>query len=400
MDPKSWNTVFAGIGTILVLALLGMPIQNADALDSTMISKLQSIQNDIESLQENSENFDANKIASQTFKFRAIGESLLEIQNESSLDVSDKEAISTVLDYMISEYKTAFGEYKIQVQEYDRENSVDMKQKLIMKQMIKNFVDFENADENYNKLETSNKFIQSEIKRIQNEEKFQSYINKVAINIADSNNGNKIQKTYHEVALQKIAEEENWILVAPALDRIITQYSNPDVKQHLEMYKEKVLYSIENLEKVQQKQPRILALTNDVDEKTTLFDILFNEDSEILTPSIVLAQLKEEIKSIISESQKIVDEENTRIQEYVEYQNEIAKQNDDNNNVQLEITPEPEPQNQGIGNTDNNPNENASDTAQEKASNEPNDNAINNANDNAKENPKKADNEKAKGKKA
>lgn len=400
MDPKSWNTVFAGIGTILVLALLGMPIQNADALDSTMISKLQSIQNDIESLQENSENFDANKIASQTFKFRAVGESLLEIQNESSLDVSDKEAISTVLDYMISEYKTAFGEYKIQVEEYDRENSVDMKQKLIMKQMIKNFVDFENADENYNKLETSNKFIQSEIKRIQNEEKFQSYINKVAINIADSNNGNKVQKIYHEVALQKIAEEENWILVAPALDRIITQYSNPDVKQHLEMYKEKVLYSIENLEKAQQKQPEIHALTNDVGEKTTLFEILFNEDNEILTPSIVLAQLKEEIKSIISESQKIVDEENTRIQEYVEYQNEIAKQNDDDNNVQLEITPEPEPQNQGIGNTDNNPNENASDTAQEKASNEPNDNAINNANENAKENPKKSDEEKGKGKKA
>lgn len=399
MDTKSWNTVFAGIGTILVLALLSMPIQNADALDSTMISKLQSIQNDIESLQENSENFDANKIASQTFKFRAVGESLLEIQNESSLDVSDKETISTVLDYMISEYKTAFGEYKIQVEKYDRENSVDMKQKLIMKQMIKNFVDFENADENYNKLETSNKFVQSEIKRIQNEEKFQSYINKVAINIADSNNGNKVQKTYHEVALQKIAEEENWILVAPALDRIITQYSNPDVKQHLEMYKEKVLYSIENLEKAQQKQPEIHALTNDVGEKTTLFDILFNEDSEILTPSIVLAQLKEEIKSIISESQKIVDEENTRIQEYVEYQNEIAKQNDDNN-VQLEITPEPEPQNQGIGNTDNNPNENASDTAQEKASNEPNDNAINNANENAKENPKKSDEEKGKGKKA
>ncbi|MFB5646153.1 MAG: hypothetical protein ACE5R3_06110, partial [Nitrosopumilaceae archaeon] len=275
-----------------------------------------------------------------------------------------------------------------------------MKQKLIMKQMIKNFVDFENTNDDYYKLETSNKFIQSEIKRVQNEEKFQSYINKVAIKMVDSSNGNKVQKTYHEVALQKIAEEENWILVAPALDRIITQYSNPEVKQHLEMYKEKVLYSIENLEKAQQKQPEIHALTNDVDEKTTLFDILFNEDSEILTPSIVLAQLKEEIKSIISESQKIVDEENTRIQEYVEYQNEIAKQNDDNNNVQLEITPEPEPQNQGIGNTDNNPNENASDTAQEKASNEPNDNAINNANDNAKENPKKADNEKGKGKKA
>jgi len=34
------------------------------------------------------------------------------------------------------------------------------------------------------------------------------------------------------------------LLVAPAMDRIITQFSNPEIKQHLEMYKEKVLYSI------------------------------------------------------------------------------------------------------------------------------------------------------------
>ena len=142
MNPPSWNTALVGIGTILVLALVGMPIQNAEALDSTVLYKLQSIQNDIESLKENSQNFDAAKIGSQTFNFRTVGESLLEIQNTQSLD-EDKEIISTVLDHLISEYEIAFNEYKIQVEEYDRENSVGMKQKLIMNRMIQNFIDFQ-----------------------------------------------------------------------------------------------------------------------------------------------------------------------------------------------------------------------------------------------------------------
>ncbi len=390
-----------GIGTILVLALVGMPIQNAEALDSTVLYKLQSIQNDIESLKENSQNFDASKIGSQAFSFRVVGEDLLEIKNDYSLDVSDKETISTVLDYLISEYEIAFSEYKTQVEKHDRDNSVDMNQKLITKKMIQNYLDFENADEVHNKLASNNELIQSEIKRVQNEAKFQAYINKIAIKIVDSNNGNKVHKAYHEVALQKIAEEENWMLVAPAMDRIITQFSNPEIKQHLEMYKEKVLYSIENLEKSQQKQPEILALTNDDGVQTTILDVLFNDDNEILTPSIISAQLKDEIQSIIADSQKIVEDENTRIETFVEAQRLDSQADDDRKKIIVaQSEPEPEPENNGIGNTNNNPNENASDNAQENTDNEPSDNANDNASDTAKENPNKTDNGKGKGKKA
>lgn len=397
MNQTSRNTILVGIGAILVLALVGMPIQNAEALDSTVLYKLQSIQNDIESLKENSQNFDASKIGSQAFSFRVVGEDLLEIKNDYSLDVSDKETISTVLDYLISEYEIAFSEYKTQVEKHDRDNSVDMNQKLITKKMIQNYLDFENADEVHNKLASNNELIQSEIKRVQNEAKFQAYINKIAIKIVDSNNGNKVHKAYHEVALQKIAEEENWMLVAPAMDRIITQFSNPEIKQHLEMYKEKVLYSIENLEKSQQKQPEILTLKNDVGVQTTILDVLFNDDNEILTPSIISAQLKDEIQSIIADSQKIVEDENTRIETFVEAQRLDSQEDDDRNKI---IAVQSEPENNGIGNTSNNPNENASDNAQENTDNGPNDNANDNASDTAKENPNKTDNGKGKGKKA
>ena len=386
-----------GIGAILVLALVGMPIQNAEALDSTVLYKLQSIQNDIESLKENSQNFDSSKIGSQAFSFRVVGEDLLEIKNDYSLDVSDKETISTILDYLISEYEIAFSEYKTQVEKYDRDNSVDMNQKLITKKMIQNYLDFENADEVHNKLASNNELIKSEIKRVQNEVKFQVYINKIAIKIVDSNNGNKVHKAYHEVALQKIAEEENWMLVAPAMDRIITQFSNPEIKQHLEMYKEKVLYSIENLEKSQQKQPEILTLKNDVGVQTTILDVLFNDDNEILTPSIISAQLKDEIQSIIADSQKIVEDENRKIETFVEAQRLDSQEDDDRKKI---VVAQSEPENNGIGNTNNNPNENASDDAQENTDNGPNDNANDNTNDKAKENPNKTDNGKGKGKKA
>jgi hypothetical protein len=364
MNPPSWNTALVGIGTILVLALVGMPIQNAEALDSTVLYKLQSIQNDIESLKKNSQNFDAVKIGSQTFNFRTVGESLLEIQNTQSID-EDKETISTVLDHLISEYEIAYNEYKTQVEEYDRDNSVGMRQKLIMNRMIQNFIDFKNADEDYNKLVSKNELIKSEIKLVQNEAKFQAYINKIAIKIVDAQNSNKVQKIYHEVALQKIAEEENWMLIAPAMDRIITQFSNPEIKQHLEMYKDKVLYSIENLEKSQQKQPEILTLTNDAGVQATILDVIFNGDNEILTPSIISAQLKDEIQSIIADSQKIVEDENTRIETFVELQRLDSQADDEQDSIRKKIIAsqsepepesEPEPGNNGNGNGNGNGN--------------------------------------------
>lgn len=371
MNPTSWNIALIGIGAILVLALVGMPIQNAEALDSTVLYKLQSIQNDIESLKENSQNFDATKIGSQTFNFRTVGESILEIQNTQSID-EDKEIISTVLDYLISEYEVVFNEYKIQIEEYGGDNSVGMKQKLIMNRMIQNFIDFKNADEDYNKLVSNNELIKSEIKLVQNEAKFQAYINKIAIKIVDAHNGNKVQKIYHEVALQKIAEEENWMLVAPAMDRIITQFSNPEIKQHLEMYKEKVLYSIENLEKSQEKQPEVLTLTNDASIKGTLFDIIFSENNEILTPSIISAQLKDEIQSIIADSQKIVEDENTRIETFVELQRLDSQEEDEQDSIRKKIIasqsePEPEPE---LGNSQGN----ANDSGQSNANGKGNDN--------------------------
>ena len=348
MKTISQNTILAGIGIILVLALVGMPIQNAQAeVDSTQVLyKLQSIQSKIDAIKDNTQNFDINKIASQAFHFRLMGEDLLTIQESHNLE---SETISKVLDYLMTNYEETLNEYKSQVEQYEKHNSIDMTQKQIINDLSQNLIEFTTADERYQETINQNKFVQSELQRLQNEEKFQEYINKVAIKIVDANNGNKVQKIYHEVALEQIAEEENWKLVSPAMDRVIEQFSNPEIKQHLTMYKEKVLYSIESLEKLQQKHPEVLTLTNDASIKGTFFDIIFSENNEILTPSIISAQLKDEIKSLIQDSQKIVEEENKRIQEYVEAQREDSRQEDDKARklasiVQSEPESEPEPE--------------------------------------------------------
>jgi len=344
MKIISQNTILAGIGTILVLALVGMPIQNAQAeVDSTQVLyKLQSIQSKIDAIKDNTQNFDINKIAGQAFHFRLIGEDLLTIQESHNLE---SETISKVLDYLMTNYQETLNEYKSQVEQYEKHNSIDMTQKQIINDLSQNLIEFTTADERYQETINQNKFVQSELQRLQNEAKFQAYINKIAIKIADANNGNKVQKIYHEVSLEQIAEEENWDMVAPAMDRIITQFSSPEIKQHLEMYKEKVLYSIKSLKKSQQKQPEVLTLTNDVGIKGTLFDVIFSEKNEILTPSIISAQLKNEIKSVIQDSQKIIEEENKRIQEYVEAQREDSRQEDDKARKLASIVQsEPEPE--------------------------------------------------------
>jgi hypothetical protein len=168
------------------------------------------------------------------------------------------------------------------------------------------------------------------------------------------------------------------------------------------MYKEKILYTIGKLEKSQQKQPQILALTNN-DVNPSIFGIIFNEDNEIQTSSIILAQLKSEIKSIISDSQKIIDDENTKIETILELQR-AAFRDEERKNTMLsesvpqsapefapesqpevesapefapesqpevesapEFAPEPEPVKENVGNSSDKANDKANENANEKA---------------------------------
>jgi len=126
MKTTSQNTILAGIGVILVLALVGMPIQNAQAeVDSTQVLyKLQSIQNEIASLQENTQNFNINKLGIQAFDFRLVGADLLEIQASQNLASQEGKELSLVLDVLIAAYTETLEQFQSQVKTYEKDNEI------------------------------------------------------------------------------------------------------------------------------------------------------------------------------------------------------------------------------------------------------------------------------------
>ena len=380
MKTRSQNTILAGIGAILVLALVGMPIQNAQAeLDSTsVLYKLQSIQNEIVSLQENTQNFNINKLGIQAFDFRLVGDDLLEIQASQNLASQEGKELSLVIDVLIADYTETLEQFQSQVKTYEKDNGLAIKQKQLLNEIAKDYADFKITDERVQEEIDQNDFVQSELQRLDAEEKFQKIINKVAIEQADASNGNlMLQKNFHEIVLNKIVDNENWGLVSPALDRVINQFTNPEIKQHLIEYKAQVVNSIKQLEYQENAKPRVLALTSDGGETVFQFGIL-DLENVINTPSILASQLKNEIKSIIGESQKIIEDEKQKIEEYVELQREQSRIDDEEDakdrKLALLSVSEPEPVVKSVaepGNSGGNANENGSENANENALSNP-----------------------------
>jgi len=372
MKTTSQNTILAGIGAILVLALVGIPVQNAEAeMDSTnIIYKLQSIQNEIISLQENTQNFNINKLGIQAFDFRLVGDDLLEIQASQNLASQEGKKLSLVLDVLIADYTETLEQFQSQVKTYEKDNGLAIKQKQLLNEIAKDYADFKATDERVQEEIDQNDFVQSELQRLDAEEKFQKIISKVAIEQTDASNGSlMLQKDFHEIVLNKIADNENWGLVSPALDRVISQFTNPEIKQHLIGYKAQVVNSIKQLEYQENAKPRVLALTSEGGETVFQFGKIFDLENVINIPSILASQLKNEIKSIIEESQKIIEDEKQKIEEYVELQREQSRIDDeedakDRKLASLSVSePEPEPGNSG-GNANENGSENANENAQ------------------------------------
>jgi len=381
MKTTSQNTILAGIGAILVLALVGMPVNNAEAeMDSTQVLyKLQSIQNEITSLQENTQNFNINKLGIQVFDFRLVGDDLLEIQASQNLASQEGKELSLVIDVLIADYTETLEQFQSQVKTYEKDNGLAIKQKQLLNEIAKDYADFKTTDERVQETINQNDFVQSELQRLDAEEKFQKLINKVAIEKVGASNGNvMLQKDFHEIVLNKIVDNENWDLVSPALDRVINQFTNPEIKQHLIEYKVQVVNSIKQLEYQENAKPRVLALTKG-GETVFQFGIL-DLENVINTPSILASQLKNEIKSIIGESQKIIEDEKQKIEEYVELQREQSRIDDeedakDRKAALLSVSePEPEPEPEPKpepGNSGGNANENGSENANENALSNP-----------------------------
>lgn len=251
-------TIVAGIGTIVALGLMGIQLNHAYAEEDSTILKLYEISKEISILQDDTKNFDINKIGSQTFKFKTIGNSLLEVQ-QSEIDDED---VLKVIDHLTQQYLGTFNEYKGLVKEYQKNNGLTLQKRQIVTDLLQHNIDFKTKDERHENKYILQQFVKEEIKRVNSEEKFQKLINQVGVELADAHKGNKIPNIYHEVALEKIFEKESWDLAPAALDRITNQYTDEDIKTKLVQYKEKIEDSIKKLEKNNNRPSKVLTLTS------------------------------------------------------------------------------------------------------------------------------------------
>jgi len=341
MRTTSRNTLLVGISAILVLALV-IPIQSAEAQEAStnILFKLQDIQSNIQTLKENTKDFNINKLGSTMFNFRTLGTELLDVQESQNIDADER--LSGVIDYLITEYQQTYDKYENQLNKYEKNNALIMKQKQLINILKQNYIDFKLIDERHDQKLIKKEFSQSEMKKIHNEEKFQDFINKVAIKYIDAHNGNKVKKIYHELALEKILNEEKWDLSPAAMDRIINQYSNIDVKKHLINYKEQIVTTIEKLEKTSQYS-KVFNLSH-AEVETILFLGILDNGNDIHTPSIVDAQLKNKIKSVIEDSREIIESENQRIKDYLESQRIDSQEKDKQDSVEKKPSTQSEPE--------------------------------------------------------
>ena len=275
------------------------------------------------------------------FNFRTLGTELLDIQESQNIDADEN--LSEVIDYLVTEYQQTYDKYENQLNKYEQNNALFMKQKQLINMFKQNYIDFKSIDERHDQKLITKEFAQSEMKKIHNEAKFQDFINKVAIKYVDAHNGNKVKKIYHELALEKILNEEKWDLSPAAMDRIINQYSNNDVKKHLINYKEQIVTTIEKLEKTSQDSPKVFNLSHS-EVQVIIFGGILDNGNDIQTPSIVAAQLKNKIKSVIEDSREIIESENQRIKDYLESQRIDSQERDKHDSVKKKLSTQSEPE--------------------------------------------------------
>ncbi|HET6517765.1 MAG TPA: hypothetical protein VFG25_06060 [Nitrosopumilaceae archaeon] len=393
------NSILVGIGAILVLGLVGTPMIQAEEQNNSLFHELKQIEIQIHELKENSNDFDIEKLGSNVFELRTIGDSILDVQKLTY--VENDIAVSKVIDYLIDDYQKLYEAYFEKVSDYKKHNPVSSSERFIINELVKNELNFVTHHEYQNNKELEKQFMKSEVQRLQHESEFQNLINKIGIKLADEANGNKIEKTQHKIALENIIISADWELAPDALDRIITQLSDDDLKNQLNQNKEKILDLIKQLDEAESQKPQLYALTSGY--AYVFFGDILNNENKIHTPHILASQIKNEIYSLAEQSYSIIEEDEKRQHET------FLAQIIDSQSAKSEVEPEPEPDTKpehtgnGNGNNKGNDNDNGSDNGNgnnKGNDNDKGDNGDNNDEGNSDEKENGKGNGKAKGKKA
>ena len=145
------------------------------------------------------------------------------------------------------------------------------------------------------------KLIKSELKKVQTEEQFLEVIRTVYIE-NDRDRGIETDNVL-ELTLEKLTDDESWNLIPVNMDKLIKKELDADAKKELIQYKEEIVALIQEIEEINENPNQVYTLTSDGTVGTTNSEI-----NQIVTPSIITADLQQKIKEKVSTSQSIVQQ--------------------------------------------------------------------------------------------
>lgn len=255
------------------------------------------------------ESLDLSKIK---FKLETTGSHLLMMAPDPSFNIHYEHEIT---DFLIDDYLKIFEEYKSDLIEHRKTDYDVLKNKFTIETM-KNYINFKKIFEDHEIENEQDKFIQSELKRLEVDAEFQVLINKIGRDSGDG--GGKAANVYHEYALHRILEEGKLSLSMPVMDRIINQINDPEEKQKLEELRNKMSESIRNLEEIDDAEhPLILSLPHTGKFSST-------ESKESKHSHDISKLIKIQMTSILVDSHKIIHDDKERIKEILKEQQKQA----------------------------------------------------------------------------
>ncbi len=301
------------IGAILAVSNINHQEAYATDIDELMM-KMVEVDSKISNLKNLDNDFNERTIGSVSFEMKQIGESLLEI---NELNDRNNDKANKIYEYLKNNYSIVFEKYQKEAKEYQKENGLTMQENKLVTDLRRDKVTFESNESQQNFEKTQEELINISIKETISEENYQKLINTIGIKLADEANGNKVENIHHKIAIKEIINSKSLELAIPAIDRIITQTNNDEMKNRLVEIKKDVKEALDKKEK-HDKQNQVYELKNG-DKIKDIISVDFNQIG--IENSFVLDQILEDgIIKLLADSEEIVSE----FEESVK-QNQVSK---------------------------------------------------------------------------
>ena len=297
MKTQRTIAILAIIGSIM--AVTGMANQEAHADSEDMMTKMIDVNNRLNELKNNERELPLSKIS---FEMKQITKKLLEIND---INDGNDERDNKIYAHLKENYQIVFENYQKDVKQHQKENGLSITEKKLISQVIKNNQNFENNETKQESKKEMKKQVNEAIKVTNAKEDYQKLVNKIGIKLANEANGGIVEKIHHKVAISEIIDSKKWNLAVPAIDRIIPQTNNVELKEKLDNIKKDIHQMLDKKEK-QEKQSQVFELKSN--EGPRGLDLIEFKENEIVFSGVLVQIYEDEIISSLSETEEILIE--------------------------------------------------------------------------------------------